>query len=61
MDPRFLQYYNRELQHVREMGGEFAKEFPKIAGRLGMEGFECADPPQLEVAKIWPALWVSGV
>ena len=44
MDPRFLQYYNRELQHVREMGGEFAKEFPKIAGRLGMENLEVADP-----------------
>ncbi len=26
------------------MGGEFAREFPKIAGRLGLEGFECADP-----------------
>lgn len=44
MDPRLLRYYNRELQHVREMGGEFAREFPKIAGRLGLEGFECADP-----------------
>jgi type VI secretion system protein ImpG len=44
MDPRLLQYYNRELQHLREMGGEFAKEFPKIAGRLGLETFECADP-----------------
>jgi len=44
MDPRLLHYYNRELQHLREMGGEFAKEFPKIAGRLGLEGFECADP-----------------
>ncbi len=44
MDPRLLQYYNRELQHLREMGGEFAKEFPKIAGRLGLDGFECADP-----------------
>ncbi|QYZ67393.1 MAG: type VI secretion system protein ImpG [Gammaproteobacteria bacterium (ex Lamellibrachia satsuma)] len=44
MDPRLLQYYNRELQFIREMGGEFAKEFPKIAGRLGLEGFECADP-----------------
>ena len=44
MDPRLLRYYNRELQHVREMGGEFAREYPKIAGRLGMEGFECADP-----------------
>ena len=44
MDPRLLRYYNRELQHVREMGAEFASEYPKIAGRLGMEGFECADP-----------------
>lgn len=44
MDPRLLHYYNRELQHIREMGGEFAREFPKIAGRLGLEGFECADP-----------------
>ncbi len=44
MDPRLLKYYNRELQHVREMGAEFAKEFPKIAGRLGMDGLEVADP-----------------
>ena len=44
MDPRLLHYYNRELQHLREMGGEFAREFPKVAGRLGLEAFECADP-----------------
>jgi len=44
MDPRLIRHYNRELQHVREMGAEFAREFPKIAGRLGMDGFECADP-----------------
>ncbi|MGH8550943.1 MAG: type VI secretion system baseplate subunit TssF [Methylococcales bacterium] len=44
MDPRFLHYYNRELQHIREMGGEFARDYPKIAGRLGLSGFECADP-----------------
>jgi type VI secretion system protein ImpG len=44
VDPRLLRYYNRELQHVREMGAEFAKEFPKIAGRLGMDGVEVADP-----------------
>ena len=44
MDPRLLKLYNQELQHVREMGGEFAREFPKIAGRLGLDGFECADP-----------------
>lgn len=44
MDPRLLEYYNLELQHLREVGGEFAQEFPKIAGRLGLETFECADP-----------------
>jgi len=44
MDPRLLKYYNSELRHLREMGGEFAEEFPKIAARLGMDGFECADP-----------------
>src|SRR5713226_6838923 len=44
MDPRLLKYYNRELQFMREMGGEFAKEFPKIAGRLGLDEFACADP-----------------
>lgn len=44
MNPRLLAYYNRELQHLRETGGEFAAEFPKIAGRLALDGFECADP-----------------
>lgn len=44
MDPRLLRYYNQELQHLRDMGAEFAREFPKIAGRLGLEGLECADP-----------------
>lgn len=44
MNPRFLRYYSQELQHLREMGGEFAQEYPKIAGRLGLDGFECADP-----------------
>lgn len=44
MDPRLLEHYNRELQHVREMGREFAEEYPKIAGRLGIKGVECDDP-----------------
>jgi type VI secretion system protein ImpG len=43
-NPRFLRYYSQELQHLREMGGEFAAQYPKIAGRLGLEGFDCADP-----------------
>ncbi|HEX8755747.1 MAG TPA: type VI secretion system baseplate subunit TssF [Steroidobacteraceae bacterium] len=44
MDPRLLDYYNRELQFVQEMGAEFAAAYPRIAARLGLEGLECADP-----------------
>src|SRR6185437_15132495 len=44
MDPRFLRHYNQELAYLREMGAEFAAQFPKIAGRLGMDGIEVADP-----------------
>jgi type VI secretion system protein ImpG len=44
MDQRLLVYYNRELQYLRELGGEFAKSYPKIAGRLGLDDFECTDP-----------------
>lgn len=44
MDPRLLKYYNRELQFVREMGAEFAQEYPKIASRLGLDTAECTDP-----------------
>lgn len=44
MDPRLLEYYNTELKFLRGMGAEFAQEFPKIAGRLGLDAFECADP-----------------
>jgi type VI secretion system protein ImpG len=44
VDPRLLQYYERELRYMRELGAEYAREFPKIAGRLGLEGLECADP-----------------
>ena len=44
MDARLLEYYNRELRYLRELGGEFARDFPKIAGRLGLDAFECADP-----------------
>src|ERR1044071_556116 len=44
MDRRLLGYFNLELQHLRETGAEFAREFPKIAGRLALEEFSCADP-----------------
>ncbi|MCE3607900.1 type VI secretion system baseplate subunit TssF [Massilia sp. P8910] len=44
MNPAFLRYYSQELHHLREMSGEFARDYPKIAGRLGLDAFECADP-----------------
>lgn len=46
MDPRLLDYYNQELLHIREGAAEFAREFPKIAARLGLdaEAKECPDP-----------------
>ena len=44
MDPRFIDQYERELKHVREMSGEFARGYPKIAARLGLDAFGCADP-----------------
>jgi len=44
MNPRLLGLYNQELQHIRESAAEFAKEYPKIAGRLTLSGLDCADP-----------------
>ena len=47
MDRRLLNHYNIELAHLRQMGAEFAQQFPKIAGRLALdrEAKEiCPDP-----------------
>ncbi|MDR0867287.1 MAG: type VI secretion system baseplate subunit TssF [Planctomycetota bacterium] len=44
MDSQFINLYNDELLYLRGLGGEFARDFPKIAGRLGLDGFACADP-----------------
>ncbi len=44
MDKNFLEFYNQELKFIREMGAEFSNEYPKIAGRLGLDGFDCSDP-----------------
>ncbi len=47
MQRSFLRLYNNELHHLRHMAAEFAREYPKIAGRLALdteakEG--CPDP-----------------
>lgn len=44
MDRRLIRYYDRELRHLQSVGKEFAREFPKIAGRLAIEDFPCVDP-----------------
>jgi type VI secretion system protein ImpG len=44
MDPNLLRHYNEELTHLREVGAEFAQEFPKIAARLSLDGLEVSDP-----------------
>ncbi|NQZ30567.1 MAG: type VI secretion system baseplate subunit TssF [Oceanospirillaceae bacterium] len=44
MDPLLLKYYERELQFVKEMGSEYADEYPKIASRLGIDSLETSDP-----------------
>src|SRR5512136_1536987 len=44
MDDTLLQYFERELTFIREMGAEFAKKYPKIAGRLLLEPEKCDDP-----------------
>jgi type VI secretion system protein ImpG len=47
MDPRLHDYYNKELEHLRGLGQEFAQQYPKVAARLGMStvsGIEVADP-----------------
>lgn len=44
MDNKLLEYYNRELVYLREMGKEFAELYPKVANRLGMHGIDVVDP-----------------
>jgi type VI secretion system protein ImpG len=44
VNAKLLRYYERELAHLRELGGEFARDYPKVAGRLGLETYACADP-----------------
>ena len=44
MEDILLKYYNQELRYIRELGGEFAQEYPKVAGRLGLDTYNCSDP-----------------
>ena len=44
MDQLFLRYYETELQFLRDLGGEFARAHERVAGRLALDAFSCADP-----------------
>ncbi|HEX7762536.1 MAG TPA: type VI secretion system baseplate subunit TssF, partial [Cellvibrio sp.] len=44
MADELLPYYEKELAYIRQMGAEFAKEHPKIAGRLGISSDTIDDP-----------------
>jgi type VI secretion system protein ImpG len=47
MNRSFLTIYEEELRYVRQMAGEFAREHPKIAGRLALDteaNDACPDP-----------------
>jgi len=48
VDSRLLEHYQRELAHLRETGSEFAREFPRIAARLGLQDGEAALDPDVE-------------
>ncbi|SMF29820.1 type VI secretion system protein ImpG [Alteromonadaceae bacterium Bs31] len=44
MSDELLPYYEKELAFIRQMGAEFSKENPKVAGRLGIGAETVEDP-----------------
>ena len=44
MADELLPYYEKELAYLRQLGAEFAKEHPKIAGRLSINNETIEDP-----------------
>lgn len=44
MRDEYLGYYERELVFLRQMGAEFARRYPKIAGRLLLDEEKVEDP-----------------
>lgn len=44
MNRRLVSYYNKELRFLREVGQEFARQYPKIASRLNLNENETPDP-----------------
>lgn len=44
MRQQLLDYYERELGYMRQMGAEFGRRYPAVAGRLLLEPDRCSDP-----------------
>jgi type VI secretion system protein ImpG len=44
MRQRLLEVYERELGYMRQMGDEFGRKYPAVAGRLLLEPDRCGDP-----------------
>src|ERR1700744_2625013 len=44
MREELLEYYERELGYLRQLGGAFAKKYPRVASRLLLEPDRCDDP-----------------
>jgi type VI secretion system protein ImpG len=39
-----LEYYERELTYLRQLGAEFGARYPRVASRLQLEPTKCEDP-----------------
>lgn len=48
MSAELLPYYNRELSFIRKLGAQFAKDHPKIAGRLRLGEEGLSEDPHVE-------------
>lgn len=44
MRDELLSYYERELAYFRQLSGEFAGKYPKLAGQLQLNAETCTDP-----------------
>ncbi len=44
MSDALLPYYDRELKAIRQLAGEFARQYPKLAGRLRLSDDKTDDP-----------------
>ncbi len=44
MDRVFLEYYEEELTHIRDLAAEFAEMHPAVARNLSLDTVPCADP-----------------